>query len=60
MSDIVYLLTIVGFFLLCALYVKGCDRIIGGEVEIESVTDDELGGEGIPTPVGPAPAERAA
>ena len=60
MSDAIFLLTIVGFFLLCALYVKGCDRIIGTEVELEAEIDDDLDGEGIPTPVGPAPAERAA
>jgi len=60
MSDVIFLLTIIGFFLLCALYVKGCDRIIGNEVEIDAVNDDDLDGEGIPTPVGPSPAERAA
>ena len=51
MSDVIFLLTIVGFFLLCALYVKGCDRIIGGEAELEVVSESDLDGEGIPTPV---------
>ena len=60
MSDVIYLLTIVGFFLLCALYVKGCDRIIGGEAELEVVTESDLGGEGIPTPVRPRQSEQAA
>ena len=60
MSDAIFVFTIVGFFLLCALYVKGCDRIIGSEAELEVVTDTDFKGEGIPTPVGPPPAERAA
>ena len=60
MSDAIFLFTIVGFFLLCALYVKGCDRIIGSEAELEVVTDAELDGEGIPTPVGRGPEERVA
>jgi hypothetical protein len=58
--DAIFLATIVGFFLLCVAYIRGCDRIIGPEAEIEAVTDDELGQEGVPTPVGPPPAERAA
>ena len=60
MTDAIFLFTIVGFFLLCALYVKGCDRIIGSEAELELVTEAELDGEGMPTPVGRAPEERVA
>jgi hypothetical protein len=59
MADVVFLATIVGFFLLCVAYVAGCQRIIGGGEVLELPGDDE--GE---TPDGSAarsvPDERAA
>jgi hypothetical protein len=58
--DAIFLLTIVGFFLLCLAYIRGCDRIIGPEVEPVAEVDSDLEVEGIPTPVGPPPVERAA
>ncbi len=57
MADIVFLTTIVAFFLLCAGYVWACGRIIGDQTYIdldEHSRDDAVDA----TP--PAPAERAA
>ena len=40
MADIVLILTMVAFFVVCATYVSWCDRIIGPDRE--PVTDGEL------------------
>jgi hypothetical protein len=32
-SDLLFVALIVGFFLLAGLFVRGCDRIIGADVE---------------------------
>ena len=41
MSDVIFLLTIVAFFALCVAYIRACDRIIGPDVELELVDEDE-------------------
>ncbi len=33
MRDIVYILLVIGFFALTALFVRGCTTIVGAEVE---------------------------
>jgi hypothetical protein len=33
MADVLFVAVVVGFFALCALYVKGCERILGGAEE---------------------------
>ena len=47
MYDAIFLLTIIGFFGLCVAYIKGCDRIIGPDAELDLVddVDDETPGE---------------
>ncbi|HEY7106301.1 MAG TPA: hypothetical protein VH986_07850 [Acidimicrobiia bacterium] len=60
MADAIFLLIIVGFFLLCVAYVRGCERIVGPELEHEAETDLVAEGEGVPTPVTPAPVEQTA
>ena len=39
MADIVFLAVAVGFFGLCVLYIRGCDRIIRGAEESADATD---------------------
>lgn len=39
MADLVYVLVVVAFFALTALFVVGCDRIIGPDEVPESVGD---------------------
>jgi len=57
MYDVIFLATIIGFFLVCVGYIAICDRIIGpdSEFELEVVSD----GDGAPAPAD-MPEERAA
>lgn len=42
MADVLMVLTMVGFILLCVAYVRWCDRIIGPDpVPSEPIADDE-------------------
>ena len=41
MADVVFLLLAVGFFALCAGYVKLCDRIVGPDPDVP--TEPEMG-----------------
>jgi hypothetical protein len=43
-SDLLFVAIMVGFFLLAALFVRGCDRIIGADEEApgESVSAGEV------------------
>jgi hypothetical protein len=38
MADVLFVAVVVGFFALCALYIKGCERILGDEDEAGEVT----------------------
>jgi hypothetical protein len=40
MADIVFILTIVLFFALCAAYVRGLDRLVRATEEVERVDTD--------------------
>ena len=60
MYDVIFVATIIGFFLLCVAYIKGCDRIIGPDAEFELELAPESGGDGEPAPLPAPPAERAA
>ena len=60
MPDAIFLFTIVGFFLLCALYVKGCDRIIGRKANSRSSRTPISTAKASRRPSDRAPAERAA
>ena len=55
MYDVVFVATIIGFFLLCVAYIRGCDRIIGpdSEFELDLVAESDDGGEPAPAPTPP-------
>ena len=53
MADVVLILTMVAFFVVCAAYVSWCDRIIGPDPE--PATEHELGAPE-PIPHAEAPA----
>jgi len=60
MYDVIFVATIIGFFLLCVAYIKGCDRIIGPDAEFELDLAPDSSGDGEPAPVTAQPAERVA
>jgi hypothetical protein len=42
MSDVIFIAVMIAFFVLCALYVNVCDRLIGTDDQsIEPATDSE-------------------
>ena len=47
MADVFVILFVIGFFALCFLYVRACDRILGPDSDVLPADDDEE----------PAPAE---
>ena len=61
MYDVIFLATIIGFFLVCVGYIAICDRIIGpdSEFELEVVGDGDGDGDGAPARAD-VPEERAA
>jgi hypothetical protein len=40
MADVIFLLIVVAFFGLCALYIRGCERIIRGADEAADVAGE--------------------
>ena len=40
MADVAFVLISVGFFGLCALYIRGCERILRSREESEGVLDE--------------------
>jgi hypothetical protein len=49
MADIIFVLVAVAFFGLCVLYVRACDRLVGGS---EAAPDTERGVADAPAEVG--------
>jgi hypothetical protein len=41
MADLFVTLFVVGFFVLCFLYVRACDRIVGSERDVLPAEDQE-------------------
>lgn len=39
MADFVFVAIVLGFFGLCALYIRGCDRLLRGSQEAADPTD---------------------
>jgi hypothetical protein len=42
MRDIVFVAVSLGFFVLCAAYIRACSTIIGREAAVEVGSDEEL------------------
>ena len=59
MYDVIFLATIIGFFLVCVGYIAICDRIIGPDSEFELDVASGGHGDGAPAPAD-MPEERAA
>jgi hypothetical protein len=47
-ADLWVVLTVVAFFALCVLLIRGCDRIIGSDETSELTVDAEPDGRGTP------------
>jgi hypothetical protein len=47
-SDVIFIAVLIVFFVLCALYVQLCDRMIGSDEMAPSVKGDESDADGEP------------